>query len=141
MADVLTADGLVLYINDGTNTYPFACAKSTTITITKEFLELAPKTNNVYKEYIPARASFTMNGSGLVKIIQTGKHPITFFDTFIEGTSTLFAGRFDMIDPQGNYKKYSFNCYIQSLTLESTYGSTPSYSYALQGVGGFTEVP
>jgi hypothetical protein len=141
MADVLTASGLVLYITDGANTYPFACAKNSTITIEADMIELAPKTNGIFREFIKGRQTFTMSGTGLIKIVQSGMQPISFFDDFILGTDTVYAGRFDMIDPQSNYKKFSFNCYITSLTLESTYGQTPSYSYTLQGTGEFTEVP
>jgi len=141
MADILKADGLVLYIttNPG-GTYPFACANNTTISITREMIELAPKTNNSFRRYIKGRSSFTMSGGGLIKIVQSGMQPISFFDNFIKGTDTIYDGRFDMIDPQGNYKKYSFQCYITELTLENTYGQIPSYSFNLQGVGGFTEI-
>lgn len=141
MADVLKSDGLVLYVSDGTNLYPFACAKNSSVSISKDMLELAPKTNSVFREYISGRQTYTISGSGLIKISQTGMHPLSFFDDFITGTDTIYTGRLDMIDPQGNYLKYSFSCYIQQLTVESTYGTTPSYSYTLQGVGPLVAIP
>lgn len=140
MADVLKVSGFVLYITDSTGTYPFACANSTTISISREIIELAPKTNNAYRRYIKGRSSFTMSGGGLIKIVQANMHPITFFDSFIEGTDAIYSGRFDMIDPEGNYKKYSFQCFVTELSLNNTYDATPTYSFSLQGVGGFTEI-
>lgn len=141
MAEVLQSNGLVLYIKDGAGTLqPFACAKSSTITITKDLIELAPKTSSTYRQYIKGKASFTMNGTGLIKISETGMQGISFFDSYIKGVDEIYEGKFEMIDPQSNYKKYSFQCYITELTLESTIGSSPTYSFTLQGVGGFTEI-
>jgi hypothetical protein len=48
---------------------------------------------------------------------------------------------FSATDPQGNYKKYSFYGYFSQLTLESTIGNIPNYSFTIQGDGGFTEIP
>ena len=141
MADVLTASGMVLLINDGTNTYPMACAKTTTLTIEREMIELAPKTNGIFREYIHGRETFTASGSGLVKLVQSAMHPMSFFDDFILGTDTSYSCRFEMTDPQSNTQKYQFTCYISSLTLESTYGATPTYSYTLQGTGPITVYP
>ena len=142
MADVLQSNGLILYVNNSVSYAPFACAKTSTITINRDVIELAPKTNNRYKRYIGGRSSFTISGSGLIKISDPSNTTITFFDSYIEGTNTIpVQGRFEMIDPQGNYKKYSFEAIIIDLSLESTIGSIPSYSFTLQGTGGFTEIP
>ena len=141
MADVLTSGGLVLYVSDGTNMYPFACTKTSSLVINRDMIELAPKTNGTFREYLKGRMTYTLTGDGLIKISQSGMHPLPFFDDFITGTDTLYNGRFDMIDPQGNYLKYSFSCYIQNLTLSRTYGSTPSYAFVLQGVGPLVAIP
>ncbi len=85
MADILKTEGLVIAYNYNGNIYPLACSKNSTISITNEFLELAPKTNNIFREYIPNRKTFTINGSGLVKLAQTYLHPFDFFDRFIVG--------------------------------------------------------
>lgn len=133
MADIIKTEGLVLAINDGTNIYPFACAKNSVLTITNDFLELAPKTNNVFKEYIPNRKSFTLSGSGLCKLSESYKQDLNFFDDFITGTDTKFTAYIDIIDTANNYLAYEFECYITELTIDSTYGSNPSYSFSLQG--------
>lgn len=142
MADVLKTEGLVIAATNGSGgVFPFACAKNATITINKDFLELAPKTNAVFREYIGARQGFTISGNGLVKMSENYVQPITFFDNFIEGASTTsFLCYLDLIDPQGNYKVYQFSAFIQSLTLNSATGSIPSYSFSLQGSGPITEI-
>lgn len=141
MADVLQSNGLVLYVKNGAGVLqPFACAKTSTISITKDLIELAPKSSTIYRQYINGRASFTISGTGLIKVTETTANAINFFDNFIKGVDTIYDGKFEMIDPQSNYKKYSFQCYITELTLESTLGSIPTYSFTLQGVGGFTEI-
>lgn len=141
MAEVVTAQGLVLaFTNASGNVYPFACTKDATISITRDFLELAPRTNGVFREYLPNRSSFSISGSGLVKMVQSNLQPITFFDNFIEGSDAAFVGYLDMIDASGNYKVYEFDCIIQDLSLSSSIGQNSSYNFTLQGTGPLTEI-
>lgn len=140
MANPVKAEGLVLAFDDGTNIYPLACAKNSSIVINTEFLELAPKTNNIFKEFYPSRKNFTISGSGLVKLSETYMHDFDFFSNFVIGTETKFTAYLDLIDSSNTYKAYEFNCYISSLTLDSTPGEFASYSYSLQGTGGMTEI-
>jgi len=141
MAEVVKSEGLVLAItNVSGEVYPFACTKNASISITRDFLELAPRTNGIFREYLANRSSFTISGDGLVKMVQTYMQPITFFDTFIEGSDSEYVGYLDMIDASGNYKVYTFNCIIQDLSLTSTVGQSATYSYTLQGTGPFTEI-
>jgi len=141
MAEVVTAQGLVLaFTNASGNVYPFACTKDATISITRDFLELAPRTNGVFREYLPNRSSFSISGSGLVKMAQSNLQPITFFDNFIEGSDAAFVGYLDMIDASGNYKVYEFDCIIQDLSLSSSIGQNSSYNFTLQGTGPLTEI-
>jgi hypothetical protein len=141
MAEVVTAQGLVLaFTNASGNVYPFACTKDATISISRDFLELAPRTNGVFREYLPNRSSFSISGSGLVKMVQSNLHPITFFDNFIEGSDAAFVGYLDMIDASGNYKVYEFDCIIQDLSLSSSIGQNSSYNFTLQGTGPLTEI-
>ena len=120
-------------INDGTNIYPFACAKNSTMTISSDMLELAPKTNSVFREFIPNRKTFTISGSGLCKLVETTKQSLTFFNDFITGVDTKYVAYLDLIDSSNNYKSYEFSCYITSLSIDSTYGSNTSYNFELQG--------
>lgn len=141
MAEVVTAQGLVLaFTNASGNVYPFACTKDATISITRDFLELAPRTNGVFREYLANRSSFSISGSGLVKMVQSNLQPITFFDNFIEGSDSAFVGYLDIIDASGNYKVYEFDCIIQDLSLSSSIGQNSSYNFTLQGTGPLTEI-
>lgn len=141
MAEVVTSEGLVIAATDASgNVYPFACTKNATLSITSDFLEIAAKTNGVFREYLKGRQSFTVSGSGLVKMSQSYFQPITFFDSFIEGSDTSFICYIDLIDKTGNYKVYKFSCFVQSLTLESSTGQNATYSFTLQGTGPMTEI-
>ena len=137
MADVIKAEGLVIAAtNSGGGVFPFACAKSSTITISRDIIELAPKTNAYQRGYMIGRSSFTISGNGLVKIpIENSMNGIAFFDTFITATDANFKAYLDVIDSSNNYKVYKCDVFISSLTLESTYGTFPTYSYTLQGAG------
>ena len=140
MADAVKAEGLVIAYLFEDNVYPLACAKNSSITMSRDFLELAPKTNGLYREYITGRRGFTISGSGLVKMAQSYMHPIGFFDDFFTGSDTMYTAYLDMIDAQNNYKVYEFDCYIQDITLDSTVGGLANYNYTIQGTGGFTEL-
>jgi hypothetical protein len=141
MADIVKTEGLVLAITDGSgNTYPFACTSTSNLSITRDTIELAPKTNTNYRQYIQGRQTATISGTGLVKMSQSNMHPITFFDGFIEATDSTFVGYLDLIDSQNNYKLYKFSCIIDSLTLDASYSGVPTYNFSLQVTGGFTEL-
>jgi hypothetical protein len=280
MADPIKAEGLVIAYESNGVSYPIACAKNSTITVNGEFMELAPKTNNIFRQYIPNRKSFTISGSGLIKLSESNKNTFDFFEPFLigaslypnkqyiikaetrtnignmsalptgplsytgtnpqltytnyeqgspfldsdlkifkngtlivtkvdNGTATLtlapgdviklqtnyyttwsstgyyrlyvfnqtdnvmlynttyanpvagdtpihnytftavggtvggtgiFTAYLEMLDNLNNYDVYQMQCYISSLTLESTYGSTPTYSYNLQGTGPLTKI-
>lgn len=141
MADLVKAEGLVLAVTDGSgNVYPFACANNVNLSINRDLIELAPKTNLNYREYIQGRQTATISGSGLIKMSQTYMHPITFFDGFIESTDATYIAYLDLIDPQNNYKLYQFSCILQDLNISSTYSEIPTYNFTLQITGGFTEL-
>lgn len=136
MADTLKAEGLVLtatYSNG--DVFPFACAKNTSINVSRDFIELAPKTSGYFREYIINRIGFTISGTGLIKLQQSYMQPYYFFDQFVLNIDTTFKAYLDFIDNQNNYKVYKFDAIMQDLTLDSTIGATPTYDYTLQGTG------
>jgi hypothetical protein len=140
MADTLKAEGLVIAAMDSSgNAYPFACATNSSISISGETLEIATISNNSYRSFISGRQSFTVSGSGLAKMTETSMNGINFFDNFITGTNTKFKCFLDLIDNQNNYQSYEFEVIITSLTLDSTYGAFPTYSYTLQGASPITD--
>ena len=141
MAEVVNAQGLVIAVTSPAgDVYPFACTTNASISITSDFIELAPKTNGVFREYIKGRSGYTISGSGLVKMTESYMQPITFFDNFIEASDSEFIGYLDIIDASGNYKVYKFSCIVQDLTLDSAIGQNSSYSFTLQGTGPLTEI-
>ena len=134
MADVLKTEGLVIAATNLSNQiYPFACAKNSTITISREAIELAGKTNGYYREFIQGKSSFTVSGTGLVKMTENNMQGANFFNEFILAGDTTFWCFLDMIDNQNNYKVYKFKVLVSELTLDATYGSPPNYSFTLQG--------
>jgi hypothetical protein len=134
MADVLKTEGLVIAATNLNNQiYPFACAKNSTITISREAIELAGKTNGYYREFIQGKSSFTVSGTGLVKMTENNMQGANFFNEFILAGDTTFWCFLDMIDNQNNYKVYKFKVLVSELTLDATYGSPPNYSFTLQG--------
>jgi hypothetical protein len=140
MADTLKAEGLVIAAMDSSgNAYPFACATNSSISISGETLEIATISNNSYRSFIGGRQSFTVSGSGLAKMTETSMNGINFFDNFIVGTNTKFKCYLDLIDNQNNYQSYEFYVIITSLSLDSTYGAFPTYSYTLQGASPITD--
>ena len=141
MADVVNAEGLVIaYTDSSGNVYPLACTKNATLQITRDLLELAPKTNNSFRRFIPSKRSFSISGSGLVKLVGTNQHGLDFFDDMFTTIDTNYVAYLDIIDAQNNYKVYQFNCYISDITLDSTIGTFANYSFTLQGNGAFTEL-
>jgi hypothetical protein len=121
------------------NAYPFACATNSSISISGETLEIATISNNSYRSFIGGRQSFTVSGSGLAKMTETSMNGINFFDNFIVGTNTKFKCFLDLIDNQNNYQSYEFFVIITSISLDSTYGAFPTYSYTLQGASPITD--
>lgn len=141
MADAVKAEGLVIaYTDSSGNVYPLACAKDATLQITRDLLELAPKTTNTFRRFIPSKRSFTISGSGLVKLVGTNMQGLDFFDDMFTTIDTNYVAYLDIIDAQNNYKVYQFNCYISDLTLDSTIGTFSTYNFTLQGNGAFTEI-
>lgn len=140
MADVVKAEGLVIAYTIGSTIYPLACAKDATLSITRDMLELAPKTNNTHRQFIPTKRAFTISGSGLVKIVGTTQHGVDFFEDLLTTTDTKYTAYLDMIDAQNNYRVYQFQCYVSSVDYTSTVNNFAQYTYSLQGTGGFTEL-
>lgn len=134
MADVLKTEGLVIAATNLSNqVYPFACAKNSTITISNDVIELAGKTSGYYREFITGKKTFTISGSGLVKMVETNMQGTNFFDDYIVTGGSTFWCFLDLIDNQNNYKVYKFKVLVSELTLDSTYGTFPTYNFTLQG--------
>lgn len=132
----ITADGLVMTLAYGGNIYPIGCAKDVTLNLSRNFLELAPKTNSRFREYYPDRVTGTITGNALVILEGTNSHPIqSLFQDIYAITPTLFGITFDILDNKTsapNYIAYETTAYLQDITLNSATGQNPSYSFTLQ---------
>jgi hypothetical protein len=138
MADVVKAEGLVIALTKDGNVYPLACTKDATLSVNRELLALAPKTDGKFKEFLPYKRQFTISGNGLLKLDQSYMHGFGVFDLF-DTSDTLYTAYLDIIDNQNNFKVYKFSCYFTDVSLESSNGTQfSSYSYTLQGSGPFT---
>lgn len=136
MAYNITAEGLVMTLTYGGNTYPVACAKDVSINLNRSFLELAPKTNEVFREYYPERVSGTITGNALVLLEGSYAHPMTvLFQDMYDINPTLFTVTFDVLDNKTsapNYIAYETTAWLQDITMNSATGQNPSYSFTLQ---------
>jgi hypothetical protein len=136
MAYNITAEGLVMTITSGGNTYPVACAKDVSLNLNRSFLELAPKTNEVFREFLPERVTGTITGNALVLLEGDYSHPTTvLLSDMYDTTPTLFTITFDVLDNKTsapNYIAYETTAYVQDITMNSATGQNPSYSFTLQ---------
>ena len=136
MAYNITAEGLVMTLTSGGNTYPIACAKDVSINLNRSFLELAPYSNEVFREYLPERVTGTITGNALVLLEGSYSHPMSvLFSDMYDTTPTLFTITFDVLDNKTsapNYIAYETTAYLQDITMNSATGQNPSYSFTLQ---------
>ena len=140
MADVVKAEGLVITLTKSGNVYPLACTRNATLSVTREMLALAPKTDGKFREFIPYKRQFTVTGNGLLKLSQSYMHGFQIFDLF-GSSDTKYTAYLDIIDTSNNFYVYKFECYFTDISLDSTSGTEfATYNYTLQGTGGFTAV-
>jgi hypothetical protein len=136
MAYNISADGLVMTITYGGNTYPVACAKDVSLSLNRSFIELAPKNNSRFREYFPERVTGTISGNALVILEGTNAHPMSvLFSDMYAINPTLFGITFDILDNKSsapNYIAYETTAYLQDISLNSAAGQNPSYSFTLQ---------
>ena len=136
MAYNITAEGLVMTLTSGGNTYPIACAKDVSINLNRSFLELASYNNEVFREFLPERVTGTITGNALVLLEGSYSHPMSvLFADIYDTTPTLFNISFDVLDNKTsapNYIVYETNAYLQDITMNSATGQNPSYSFTLQ---------
>jgi len=123
-------------LTSGGNTYPIACAKDVSISLSRSFLELASYNNEVFREYLPERVTGTITGNALVLLEGDYSHPMTvLFQDMYDTTPTLFTITFDVLDNKTsapNYIAYETTAYLQDITMNSATGQNPSYSFTLQ---------
>lgn len=132
MGQAIKADGLVLGFDDGYHVYPMACAKSSTFTITQDFIELAPKTSGEWREYITARKTFVVSGDGLLKLDDTYAYGDDYLEDKIVTGSDEITGFLFMADTTSG-KLYKFTGYMSELSYNTSVGGFAQYNYSIQG--------
>ena len=132
MGQAIKADGLVLGFDDGYHVYPMACAKSSTFTITQDFIELAPKTSGEWREYITARKTFVVSGDGLLKLDDTYAYGDDYLEDKIVTGSDEITGFLFMADTASG-KLYKFTGYMSELSYNTSVGVFAQYNYSIQG--------
>lgn len=138
MASPVQAKAVVLYAKIGSVYYPVACAKDVNITTTADFLELAPRSSSVWREYEYSRITGEITGSGITKI-NSGDSLYTIFDLYGQQFSQLkFLVKFSAYDPEGNYKVFECNVLVKEIGLGGSASALSSYTYALQISGPIT---
>ena len=113
MAEAVLSEGLVLAVTNASGgVFPFACAKNATLSISRDTLELAPRTNGVFREYIQNRMSFTVSGNGLVKMAESNMQPITFF---AQNLVLLYSSQFFFSYPNEQFLAIYFYLHVNLL--------------------------
>lgn len=134
MGQAIKADGLVLAFDNGFHVYPVACAQNSTFTITQDYIELAPKSSGVWREFIGSRKTFVVSGDGLLKLDDTYGVADDYFDDKILTGNNQVEGYLFMAD-NGNGKLYAFTGIMTEYSYNSSVGGFAQYNYAIQGDG------
>jgi hypothetical protein len=139
MASPVQAQAVVIYAKIGSVYYPVACAKDVSITTTSDFLELAPRSSSIWREYEYGRITGEISGSGITKI-NTGVDSLyTIFDIFGQQFSQLkFLVKYSAYDPEGNYKVFECNVLVRELNLAGSASALSNYTYSFQISGPIT---
>jgi hypothetical protein len=138
MASPVQAQAVVLYAKIGSVYYPVACAKDVSITTTSDFLELAPRSSSIWREYEYGRITGEISGSGITKV-NAGDSLYTIFDIFGQQFSQLkFLVKYSAYDPEGNYKVFECNVLVRELNLAGSASALSNYTYSFQISGPIT---
>lgn len=137
MADVVQGRFVILYVKLGVDYLPIACSKDVSIEITRDLLELAPRSSVNAREYEYGRYTGKITGSGLTKIGGDGLYTIFNMATYqLAGTKALV--RFSVEDPDGNLQIYECNCLIETTGVAKSSGSISTHNYSLKITGPVT---
>jgi len=139
MADVVNSRFMVLYAKLGSVFYPIACAKDSSINITAETIELAPRLSTDFREYEYGKKTGKITGSGLTKINTAPDNLYTVFDLIgFQLNSQKLLVKYSVEDPQGNVKVFECNTIITDSSLAKTNGQSGSHGFELTITGPVT---
>lgn len=139
MASPVQAKAVVLYAKIGSVYYPVACAKDVNITTTADFLELAPRSSSVWREFEYGRLTGEISGSGITKIDTSPDNLYSIFDVIGQQFSLLkFMVKFSAYDPSGNYKVFECNVLAEEVNINGSASALSGYGYKLKITGPVT---
>lgn len=138
MASPVQAKACVIYAKIGSVYYPVACAKDVNITTTSEFIEIAARTSNSWREYEYGRQTGKITGTGITKV-NTGGNLYSIFDVLGQQLQRLkFLVKFSVNDLQGNYKVFECTVLVEEVNIAGSAAALSNYSYTLQISGPVT---
>jgi hypothetical protein len=139
MASPVQPKAVVLYAKIGSVYYPIACAKDVSLTTTADFLELAPRSSNVWREFEYGRLQGEISGSGVTKINTDPDNLYTVFDVIGQQFSLLkFLVKFSSYDPEGNYKVFECNVLVEECNIVGSASALSSHTFKFKISGPVT---
>jgi hypothetical protein len=135
MASPVQPKAVILYAKLGSVYYPVACAKDVNITTVADFLELAPRSSSVWREFEYGRLQGEISGTGITQIV-SDSNLYSIFDVFGYQFSQLkFLVKISANDELGNYKVFECNVLVEELGLNGSASAFSNYSYKFKITG------
>jgi hypothetical protein len=137
MADAVRGNAVILYVQLGEYYYPIACSKDVSITTTSDFLELAPRSSSIWREFIPSRISGQITGNGITKIVSDSLYSV--FDLMgYQFDQTPVLAKFELTDPSANIKVFECETLVEECNVSGEAGRLSNHSYSLKITGPVT---
>jgi len=135
---VVSPNGIVLYAKVGAGYYPIACSKDVSITTESGSLELAPKTNGIWREYTYERLSGSITGSGLVQVVSdAGLYNVLNIWSYQFSQLPVLC-KFQITDDAANVSVYECTCLVESVTIAGSATAPATFNYTLKINGSFS---
>lgn len=135
---VVLPGGIVLYAKLGAGYYPIACSKDVTLTTESGTIEVAPKTNGLWRTYEYERMSGSITGSGLVQIVaDAGKYTALDLQSY-QLSQTPVLVKFQMTDGT-NTSVFEAQCLVENLSITGSASAPGTFNYTLKLGGAFTQ--
>jgi hypothetical protein len=133
MGDVVRGNFCIVYLKLGSVYYPIACTKDVSIEIESDFLELAPRSSEDFREYEYGRKTGTISGSGLTKVNTAPDNLYTIFDLVgFQLSSQKVLAKYSLQDSDGNTKVFECNTLIRRANIGKSGNSMVTGGYELQ---------
>jgi predicted secreted protein len=116
---------------------PYACARSSTITITTDVLETSITGSGKYRTFLPVANSFTGSIEGLMQLMKT--NTVSIADLIaLQLAHTVLLMRFVNENEEGDIFTMEANFYLTSSGITSSFDNVNTFSCELKGTGPLT---